>query len=93
MTNEYRQLAGLKVENDVTDKDTGISKIKRDEKMVQNVCNVLHDIKSPFETCTELFNISSGVVADKAVTGDNLGAIRQGRMHLKRFRGSVWSKV
>ena len=46
LTNECRQLAGLKVESAVTNKDTQISKIKRDEKMVQNICNVLQDIKS-----------------------------------------------
>ena len=68
MTNECLQLAGLKDESAVTHKDTRISKIKRDEKMGQNVCDVLQDIKSPFETSTELFNISCGVVADKAVT-------------------------
>ena len=87
LTNEYRQLAGLKVENDATNKDTRISKIKRHEEMVQNVCNVLHDIKSPFETCTELFNISSGVVADKAVTGDNLGAKKTGKDASEKFPG------
>ena len=32
LTNERRQLAGLKVETAVTNKDSRISKIKRDEK-------------------------------------------------------------
>ena len=53
--------------------------------MVQNVCNVLQDIKSPFETSTELFNISSGVVADKAVTADNLGAKKTGKDAFEKF--------
>ena len=94
MTNECRQLAGLKVESAVTNKDTGISKMKRDEEMVQNVCNVLQDIKSPFKTSTELFHISSGVVADKAVTADNLGTKKDRRMmHLNSLRRSVLQKV
>ena len=71
MTNECRQLAGLKDESAVT-QDTRISKNKGDKKMVLNVYDVLQDIKSPFETSTELFSISSGVVADKAVTADIL---------------------
>ena len=91
MTNECRQLAGLKVESAVTNRDTRISKIKKDEKMVQNVCDVLQDIKSPFETKTELF---SGAVGDKAVTADILGAKkRQGKMHLRSVWKSVWSNL
>ena len=39
----------------------------------------LQDIKNPFETSTELFNISSGVVADKAVTADILRAKKTGK--------------
>ena len=39
---------------------------------MQNVRDFLQDIKSPFESSTEFFNISSGVVADKAVTADIL---------------------
>ena len=85
MTNECRQLAGLKVESSVRNKDARLSKLKRDEKMVQNVCNVLQDIKSPFETSTELFNISSGVVADKAVTTDILGAKKTGKDASEKF--------
>ena len=47
--------------------------------MVQNVCNVLQDIKSSFETSTELFKISSRAVADKAITDkDILGAKKTG---------------
>ena len=42
--------------------------------MVQNGCDVLQDMKSRFETSTELFNISSRVVADKAVAANILGA-------------------
>ena len=37
LTNECCQLAGLKDESAATHKDTRISKIKRDEKMVQDV--------------------------------------------------------
>ena len=85
LTNECRQLAGLKVATAVTNKDTRISKIKRDEKMVQNVCNVLQDIKSPSETSTELFKISSGAVADKAITADILGAKKTGKNAFEKF--------
>ena len=53
--------------------------------MVQNVCNVLQDIKSPFESSTELFNISSGVVVVKAVTADNLGAKKTGKDAFEKF--------
>ena len=85
LTNECRQLAGLKVATAVTNKDTQISKIKRDEKMVQNVCDVLQDIKSLSEISTELFKISSGVVADKAIAADILGAKKTGKDASEKF--------
>ena len=47
--------------------------------MVQNVCDVHQDIKRLFETSKELYNISSKVVADKAVTADILGAKKTGK--------------
>ena len=53
--------------------------------MVQNVCDFLQDIKSPFETSTELFNISSGLVADKAVTAVILGAKKTGKDACEKF--------
>ena len=53
--------------------------------MVQDVCDFLQDIKSPFETSTKLFNISSGVVADKAVTADILGAKKTGKDACDKF--------
>ena len=52
---------------------------------MQNVCDFLQDIKSPFETSTELFNISSGVVADKTVTADILGAKKIGKDAGEKF--------
>ena len=53
--------------------------------MIQNVCNVLQDIKSPSETSTELFTISGGVVADKAITADVLGAKQTGKDAFEKF--------
>ena len=53
--------------------------------MVQNVCDFLQDINNPFETSTELFNIPSGVVADKAVTADILGAKKKGNDACEKF--------
>ena len=53
--------------------------------MIQNVCNVLQDIKSPFETSTELFTISGGVVADKAITADILGSNQTGKDAFEKF--------
>ena len=53
--------------------------------MIQNVCNVLQDIKSPSETSTELFTISGGVVADKAITADILGAKQTGKDAFEKF--------
>ena len=47
--------------------------------------DVLQDIKSPFETSTEHINISSGVVADKAVTSDILGAQKTGKDACEKF--------
>ena len=66
-------------------KDKLIKGTSNYEKMVQNVCDFLQDIKSPFETRTELFNISSGVVADKAVTADILGAEKTGKDACEKF--------
>ena len=56
----------------ICQKDKLIKGTSNYEKMMQNVCDFLQNIKSPFETSTEIFNISSGVVADKAVTAERI---------------------
>ena len=69
----------------ICQKDKLIKGTSNYEKMVQNVCDFLQDIKSPFETSTELFSILSGVVADKAVTADTLGAKKTGKDACEKF--------
>ena len=77
-------MAGKKEDNRLH-KETGKSRIKRDEDDVRKVMEVVSNWTNPFEPLEELTSLSSGCVVTETITSDLLAAKEKGTEALTAF--------
>ena len=79
-----RMMTGKKEDNRLH-KETGKSRMKRDEEDVQKVMEVVSSWTNPFQTSEELSSLSSGCVVTETIKSDLLAAKETGTEALTAF--------
>ena len=78
-------MVSLSINDQKVHKETGSSRLKKDEEDVVKVMDTIKNWRNPFDPSEELSSISSGCVASPSVTNDLLKAKEKGSSALKSF--------